>query len=52
MNEILKQYGLETNEDLEVLTFTSEEDWLQLRTKGIGGSDIGAIMGIKGSTFN
>ena len=46
MNEILKQYGLETNEDLEVLTFTSEEDWLQLRTKGIGGSDIGAIMGI------
>lgn len=46
MNEILKQYGLETNPDLTTLGFTDEADWLRLRTLGIGGSDIGAIMGI------
>lgn len=46
MNEILKQYGLETNPYLETISFTDEADWLRLRTLGIGGSDIGAIMGI------
>ena len=46
MNEILRQYGLETNPDLEAIGFTDESDWLRLRTLGIGGSDIGAIMGI------
>lgn len=46
MDEILKSYGLEDNYNLEAIGFTSEEDWLRLRTLGIGGSDIGAIMGI------
>jgi len=42
----LKNYSLNTNKDLETLSFTDENDWLQLRHKGIGGSDIGAIMGL------
>ncbi len=44
--KILKSYGLETNTNLTVLGFENEEDWLELRKKGIGGSDIGAIMGL------
>ena len=43
---ILKTYGLAANPDLEALSFESEEDWHKLRQKGIGGSDIGAIMGL------
>jgi len=44
--ETLKLYGLETNENLTTLSFEDEADWLELRTKGIGGSDVGAIMGL------
>lgn len=43
---ILKTYGLSGNTNLEALSFESEEDWHKLRQKGIGGSDIGAIMGL------
>ena len=39
-------YNLETNKDLVTLPFDDEESWLELRKKGIGGSDIGAIMGL------
>lgn len=46
MEDILKQFNLDTNKDLTALAFKDEEDWLELRTKGIGGSDVGAIMGL------
>lgn len=45
-NEALKTYSLDSNPNLETLSFTDEDDWLQLRHKGIGGSDVGAIMGL------
>lgn len=44
--ENLKRFNLQDNDKLSTLTFTDEEDWLELRTKGIGGSDIGAILGL------
>lgn len=43
---ILKNYGLNENKNLTPYSYENEEDWLELRRKGIGGSDIGAIMGI------
>lgn len=42
----LELFGLEDNPKLSTLRFDNEKDWLELRTKGIGGSDIGAIMGL------
>lgn len=45
MND-LDLVNLQDNLDLKTLHFENEEDWLELRTKGIGGSDIGAIMGL------
>ncbi len=44
MND-LELYGIK-NPNLTTLHFDNEEDWLELRRKGIGGSDIGAIMGL------
>lgn len=44
--ETLADYNLEGNPKLTTLTFDNEDDWLALRTKGIGGSDIGAILGL------
>ena len=44
--ETLEMYNLQDNTKLTTLSFTNDEDWLELRTKGIGGSDIGAIMGL------
>lgn len=44
--ETLADYNLEENKKLTTLSFDNEEDWLELRTKGIGGSDIGAILGL------
>ena len=46
MEDILKLFNLDTNKKLTALAFENEEDWLELRTKGIGGSDVGAIMGL------
>lgn len=34
------------NKEVEILDFKSQEDWHELRSKGIGGSDIGAILGV------
>lgn len=34
------------NKEVEPLDFVSQEDWYKLRSKGIGGSDIGAILGV------
>ncbi|WP_288847579.1 lambda-exonuclease family protein [uncultured Sneathia sp.] len=34
------------NKEVEILDFNSQEDWHKLRSKGIGGSDIGAILGV------
>lgn len=42
----LEKYNLQGNSKLVTLNFSNEEDWLEIRTKGIGGSDIGTIMGI------
>lgn len=42
----LEIYNLQGNDKLSTLHFDNEEDWLEIRTKGIGGSDIGAIMGL------
>ncbi len=44
--ELLALFNLQDNLNLSVLTFENEADWLELRKKGIGGSDIGAIMGL------
>ena len=43
--EILKQYGFD-NPKLHILNFDSEEDWLEQRKTCIGGSDVGAILGL------
>lgn len=40
----LELYNFQDNKDLLTEEFTSEAEWLQLRRKGIGGSDIGALM--------
>lgn len=40
----LEFYNFQENPDLTTVDFSSEEEWLQLRRKGIGGSDIGALM--------
>ena len=45
-NIILKNYGLDANTALTPYGYEDEADWLELRKKGIGGSDVGAIMGI------
>ena len=45
-NVILKNYGLDANTALTPYGYEDESDWLELRKKGIGGSDVGAIMGI------
>jgi putative phage-type endonuclease len=42
----LDNVGLGDNPKLSTIGFTTEEEWLQLRTKGIGGSDAGAILGL------
>ncbi|QXW65636.1 YqaJ viral recombinase family protein [Streptobacillus moniliformis] len=34
------------NKETEILDYTFEDDWLKLRQKGIGGSDIGALLGL------
>jgi putative phage-type endonuclease len=39
-----KTYNLDS--DVEFLEYSSEEDWHDLRKGGIGGSDVGAIMGL------
>lgn len=44
--ETLDMYNLQENKKLTTISFENEEDWLTLRTKGIGGSDIGAILGL------
>lgn len=42
----LELYNLQSNTKLSTLHFDNEDDWLEIRTKGIGGSDIGALMGL------
>ena len=34
------------NDDIELLSYKTEEEWHELRKEGIGGSDIGAILGL------
>lgn len=34
------------NKETKILNFENKEEWDSLRTKGVGGSDIGAILGI------
>ena len=47
MIDVLVDFNLDSNKNLVALSFEDEDDWLELRTKGIGGSDVGAIMGLK-----
>lgn len=42
----LEMYNLQDNPKLKTLHFKNDEDWLELRRAGIGGSDIGALMGL------
>lgn len=42
----LKTLGFDTHPGLEMLNYTNEKEWLELRTKGIGGSDAAAVMGL------
>lgn len=46
MSNALELIGLGGNDKLSIINFDNEEDWLKLRTKGIGGSDAGAILGL------
>lgn len=46
MDRTLAMFNLQSNPDLGYIAYSSEEEWLRLRTSGIGGSDAGAIMGI------
>jgi putative phage-type endonuclease len=43
---------METNEIFERVPYTTKEEWLKLRGKGIGGSDASAIMGYSNWTTN
>lgn len=43
---LLETFGLGDNPKLSAIPFDNEEEWLQLRTQGIGGSDAGAILGL------
>lgn len=40
----IKEYNL--SDDVEFLSYDSEEEWHRLRKDGIGGSDAGAVMGL------
>ena len=42
----LEKFNLQGNHKLSTLSFENEDDWLELRRAGIGGSDIGAIIGL------
>lgn len=42
--EVITRYNLQDNPDIDILEYT-EDNWLDERKKGIGGSDVGAIMG-------
>ena len=44
--EILKQYNLHENIALKPLLYSTEEEWHKLRRGGIGGSDVGAVLGL------
>ena len=43
---MLSVYNLQDNTDLDVIKYSSEEEWLQLRRFGVGGSDAAAVMGL------
>ena len=42
----LNKYNLQTHGKLKLLEYTDENEWLALRREGIGGSDVGAVMGL------
>lgn len=44
--EKLHEYNLQTHPGIYTIEYTSDEEWLNLRQRGIGGSDIGGLMGI------
>ena len=44
--EIIDIKEILLNKETEVLDFNNKEDWDILRSKGVGGSDIGAILGV------
>ena len=44
--EIIDIKDILLNKETEVLDFNNKEDWNILRSKGVGGSDIGAILGV------
>ena len=44
MTNLLEYYNLHNHSDLEVVEYNSDAEWLSLRKKGIGGSDVAAIM--------
>lgn len=46
MEEKLREYNLQTNSRLYTIEYASDEEWLRIRQRGIGGSDIGGLMGI------
>ena len=43
---MLASFNLDSNKDLYIVQYDSEEEWLKLRHDGIGGSDVAAVMGI------
>ena len=43
---MLASFNLDSNRDLYIVQYSSEEEWLKLRHDGIGGSDAAAVMGI------
>lgn len=46
MKELLNFYGLQDHPGIDLIKYDTEEQWLEERTKGIGGSDSAAVLGI------
>ena len=44
--ELLQYYGMQTHPGIDLIEYTSEQEWLEERTKGIGGSDAAAVLGM------
>ena len=46
MNALLNYYGLQDHPGIDLIEYANEEDWSAERSKGIGGSDAAAVLGL------
>lgn len=45
-SEITENYLKKIVPDVEIIDYSSDEEWKQIRSNGIGGSDVGALLGV------